>query len=398
MPGPTTKPPASMSWHNESGIVGDEEVLFQPRFADCENGVEVLKLTNLPVVSTHIYPEAPISSPDGKRFVWSRWHPSTGQRALWIADLETLRIRQITDEPGAAAPIITPDGKWWYYSVGRAIWRMHPESYERELWYTVPESMGNVGSIVSISHCGTRVVGSANPAPGRHGVISTDLLNRTSTIAYEHPDARNPHVQYSRDDRRALCVQQNDGIEFDAAGNLTRLVGDNGASLWVVNDDGTNPQKLNVGSSPLERVQGHQCWVGGEHRVITTTHRRTAVGKRWLQHWIIAIAPGEKEGRVVGDGSKEDIHFTHMHTTRDGRYWVSDCNRTAKIYVGSLRTGRFRRFCDSNASFGAPQHTHPHPFFMADGKTIGWNSDVTGVPQIYVARIPDGFLDELDRA
>lgn len=403
---PTSKkPPASVHWHNESNIVGDEEVLYQPRFADPTTGVEPLRLTSLPAVNTHIYPEAPISTPDGKRFVWSRMVPGSGRRDFWVADMETLKVRQVTDEPGAAPPIIAPDGSWWYYNVGQSIWRMHPESFERELWYTVPDSAGKLGAVVSISNCGTRVTGSLTPgsppglppAPGRHGVASIDLVNRTCILAFEHPDARNPHVQYSRDDTRMLCVQVNDGIEFDDAGNLTRLVGDNGASLWVVNDDGSNPQKLNVGSSPLERVQGHQCWVGGVNKVITTTHRRARVGSRWLQHWIIAIGPGESRGRVVGDGSVEDIHFTHMHTTRDGRFWIADCNRTARVYVGSLLTGRHKLFCDTHATFGAPQYTHPHPFFLADGKTIGWNSDATGVPHIYVARIPDGFLDELEK-
>jgi Tol biopolymer transport system component len=101
--------------------------------------------------------------------------------------------------------------------------------------------------------------------------------------------------------------------------------------------------------------------------------------------------PGEDRCRVVGEGPG----FTHVHTSPDGRFWVADCNRTADIFVGTVDGGRMRRFCASGASFGAAQYTHPHPFFLGDGRSIGWNSDATGVPQVYCARIPDWFLESL---
>lgn len=390
-----TKPPASTTWSNESNVVGDEEVLFQPRFEDPDTGIRKLRLTSLPFLNTHIYPEAPISTPDGKRFIWARENPYTRQTDFWIADLDQLRVRQITDEPGAGAPVVAPDGKWFYYSVGRGIWRMHPETFEREAWFTVPEEIGTVDPIVTISGCGTRVAASASPGPGRHGAVVIDLLRKTARLVFEHPDCLNAHVQYSRDAGHKLCVQVNDGIAYDAHGNLLRLIGETGASLHVVNDGGTGQTRLNVGGTMVERVQGHQCWVGGGSRVITTTHRRKTPRDRWTQHVILAIAPGDAEPTVVSDGTALGVHFVHMHTTADGRYWVSDCNRTAKVYVGSLRTGRFKLFCSTGATFGAAQHTHPHPFFLADGKTIGWNSDESGVAHVYAGRIPEGFLDDL---
>lgn len=393
---PSTKPPASRRWINESNIVADEEVLYQPRFTDRLTGVEPLRMTSLPVVNTHIYPEAPISTPDGRRFVWCRAYPGTDRREFWIADTQTLYIRQVTDEPDAIAPMVTPDGSWWYYNVGQTIWRMHPETFERELWYVVPDSIGKVRHAASISNCGRYVAASACMGTGRYGVLAIDLVHRTCKVIFEHPDARNLHVQYSRDDTQMLYAQVNDGIQFDAEGNLVRLVGENGASLWTFNGDGSNLRKLNVGSSLLERIQGHECWVGNANKVISTTHRRATVNDRWLQHWIVVVGPGEERGRVVGNGESEGIHFTHIHTTRDGRFWVADCNRTARVYVGSVRTGRHKLFCETHATFGAAQYTHPHPFFLADDKSIGWNSDASGIPHVYFSKIPAGFLDELE--
>jgi len=95
---------------------------------------------------------------------------------------------------------------------------------------------------------------------------------------------------------------------------------------------------------------------------------------------------------LVGEGEA----FCHIHASPDGRYWVSDSNRSARVFVGSLATGRHRLFCSTGSTFGSAQYTHPHPFFLGDGRAIGWNSDVTGVPHVYYAKIPDGFLGSLD--
>ncbi len=387
-----TKPPASTTWQGESNRNSDEEVGFQARHNDAETGVRVIRMTCLPWVSTHIYPEAPVHTPDGRRFVIRRTNPFTGEGHYWVGDMERRQVRQITDEPGALAPMVTPDGSAYVYSVGRQMWRMDPDTFERELWWDVPLDVGAIGGATTISHCGTRVLCSWRQPPDRFGLAALDLAHQSARVAFEHPDCRNPHGQYCRGPHYKIMVQVNDGIEHDAHGNVIRLIGDHGASLHVANDDGSDPVKLNVGSQPRQRVQGHQCWLGGEVRAITSTHRRDAVGRPWRQDQIIAIAPGDPEGQVVAQGEM----FCHMHTTKDGRFWISDCNQTARIFIGSVRTGRYKLIVNSGSSFGSHQATHPHPFFLGDDRSIGWNSDVSGIPQVYVAPIPDGFLDDLD--
>lgn len=387
-----TKPPASTTWHREANCNGDEEVGPQARHNDRETGVRIIRLTSMPWVSTHIYPEAPVHTPDGLRFVFRRTNPFSGEGHYWVGDLETLRIRQITDESGAAAPMVVPDGSAYVYSVGRQIWRMDPDTFERELWWEIPDEVGAIGAASTISYCGTRVLCAWQEPPDRFGVAAVDIKDRRAWVAFERPDCRNPHSQYCRGPHYKIMVQVNDGIEFDEHGNQLRLIGDNGASLHVANDDGTDATKLNVGAQPLQRVQGHQCWLGGEVRSITTTHRRDSVDQPWRQDQIVAIAPGEAEGKVVGEGEM----FCHMHTTKDGRFWISDCNQTARIFVGSVRTGRYKLIVNSDSSFGSHQATHPHPFFLGDDRSIGWNSDVSGIPQVHVAPIPDDFTDDLE--
>jgi hypothetical protein len=264
-------------------------------------------------------------------------------------------------------------------------------SFEREERFTIPEQIDPRGGIRSVDYSGTRFLAAAKGRSGLYGVAVIDtVMGKTWMIAESHY-CRNAHPQYAGNAGRRVLVQVNDGMKVDVHGNILRLVGETGASLHVVSDDGTGSERLQVGCSMLERVQGHQCWVGRSNQVITTLHRREHTSAPWIQDRIVVISPGETTYRIVG----ESRGFTHIHTSPDGLWWVSDCNRTADIYVGSVKTGRYRLLCHSGATFGAAQYTHPHPFFLGDGQMVGWNSDVTGVPQIYCAPIPQGFLEEL---
>jgi hypothetical protein len=395
-PSPEAKPagaataPASNTWSHESNKVFDEEVAFQKKFVDPETGILVIRLTNEPCVSHHIYPEAPISTPDGKRFIFARRQALENKTTYWIGDLDLLAVRQITDEDHASAPVVTPDGKSFIYSVDRQVKRMSPDTLERAVIFEAPQDLDWVGGIVSVDYSGTRFLAAARDKSGEYGLAVIEPFSGKARIVYRNKDVRNPHGQYSKNADRKVLIQVNNGIEIDEYGNILKLVGEKGASLVVVNDDGTNPVTLKAGFSMLERVQGHQCWVGPKDMVITALHRRDTVTSPWIQDRIVTVVPGE-DYRIAGEGKG----FTHIHASPDGEWWISDDNKTADIYIGSVRTARYKLLHRSGATFGSAQYAHPHPFFLGDGKSVGWNSDMTGVPQIYVARLPEGFLDSL---
>lgn len=382
---------ASGVWLHEGNRVFDEEVALQKRFVFPETGITVLRLTSDPCVNHHIYPEAQVNTPDGKRFIFARRRALERTSTYWIGDIDTTWIRQITNEDNATCPVITPDGTSFYYSCGRRVIRLDPESFEREEVFAIPDGeLEWVAGISSVDYTGTRFLTGARDQSGVYGVGIVDLVEKRAWMAYRSPDVRNPHGQYSRNADRKILVQVNNGIVLDEHENIIKLVGEKGASLMVVNDDGSNPILLKAGYTLTERVQGHQTWVGSKNMVITTMHRRVDVVEPWIQDRIVTVVPGE-EYRIVGAGKG----FTHIGTSPDGEWWVSDCNATADIFVGSVRTGKYRLFYRSGSTFGSAQEAHPHPFFLGDGKSVGWNSDVTGVPHIYCARIPENFLDEL---
>lgn len=225
---PDKSGPASNTWIRESNKVFDEEVAFQKKFIDAETGILAIRLTNEPCVSHHIYPEAPISLSDGKRFIFARRPALDRKTTFWIADLETLWIRQITDEDDASAPVVTPDGKWFYYSVGRQVKRMSPETFEREVIFEIPNDLEWVGGIVSVDYSGTRFLAGARGKSGLYGLAVIEPAAGNARIVYEGKDIRNPHGQYSRNADRKVLIQVNNGIEVDRFGNILRLVGEKG--------------------------------------------------------------------------------------------------------------------------------------------------------------------------
>ncbi|HNZ39512.1 MAG TPA: oligogalacturonate lyase family protein, partial [Candidatus Latescibacteria bacterium] len=44
---------------------------------------------------------------------------------------------------------------------------------------------------------------------------------------------------------------------------------------------------------------------------------------------------------------------------------------------------------------GHPQWTHPHPMFTPDGRRIVFNSDRTGIGQVYTVEIPESLRQQL---
>lgn len=73
-------------------------------------------------------------------------------------------------------------------------------------------------------------------------------------------------------------------------------------------------------------------------------------------------------------------------------------SKPVSLVVGNLLTGKYRVLVeDTLASGGGNQCTHTHPCFTADNRHVIYNADpFFGVPQVFAARVPNGFLESLD--
>jgi 6-phosphogluconolactonase (cycloisomerase 2 family) len=106
---------------------------------------------------------------------------------------------------------------------------------------------------------------------------------------------------------------------------------------------------------------------------------------------VYRLTPGEARPVQIVSGQP----FNHLAVSDDGRFFIVDDYRTQTIHIGSVETGRFLKLCDSRTRQGKPQYTHAHPYLTPDNRHVIFNSNVTGVTQVYAATVSDEFLDKL---
>jgi hypothetical protein len=136
----------------------------------------------------------------------------------------------------------------------------------------------------------------------------------------------------------------------------------------------------------------HYSWIGTTRGLLHNisdlpVHRMLTTGS-------LAMAwPGDLRPRFV----EPSAYFIHIASSVDGRYYITDEREQRRLYLGSIRSGRNRVLLHTNNTFyWNRQFGHPHASMTPDNKWAVFNSDRDGVPGVYAARIPEGFLAELD--
>jgi len=361
------------------------------RWQTCaESGARIIQLTSAAFIHTHIYPESPVFTPDSRHFVYRRFQSLDGPESLWLCELATHRLSRLTEDGSFQGPVVGPDGSWCGYVEVRgpqefAVQRIALPGGQKE---TVAVVLGlrRPYDLGTISPDGRWYVTGVWLPDGEFGLLRVDMQQGTHQIIHQDPEILNPHMQFEPGKGQDILVQHNRGGSLDAEGNIARLVGEQGATIYLVDREGQSLRRLAIGQPFTAPTQGHQCWIGSTGRILSTLVGDLDGGN------LVTIGVDDKRPTTVARGAS----FCHPNVSRDGRWFVSDVSPEGEIMVGSLKTGQYRLLCRSGSSFGRPQYTHPHPFFSPDGRYALFNSDRTGLAQIYAAEIPEGLLEELD--
>lgn len=356
-----------------------------------ESGAQITQLSSAAFIHTHIYPEAPVFTPDSRYFIYHRFQSLDSPSSFWLCDLQTNRLRRLTDDGPVKSPVMSPDGTWcaYLYLKGPTEFEVRRVSVQDGDHVTVATVRGlrRPYGLGTISADGRWYVTGVWLPDGEFGLLRIDLGNGAYKVIHQDPEILNPHMQFEPGEGRDILVQHNRGGYLDEEGNIVRLVGEQGATIYLVDYEGQNVRRLPIGKPYTAPTQGHQCWIGTTGRILSTTSDDPDAGN------LFAVAAGDERPTLVARGT----YFCHPNVSRDGRWFVSDVSPGGEIVVGSLKTGRYKLLCESESSFGRPQYTHPHPFFSPDARHVLFNSDRTGLTQIYAAEIPTGFLEELSQ-
>ena len=394
---------------------------------DAPNGVEVFQLTEEAVPSCHLYMEAQIFAPDSKRFVLHRSADSHGsnkadpEHRYLLCDLENAgALSPLTDETGATAPSVSPDGAWMYYFVNETgvnagrltLKRVRLDGTARETLTVIdaPPSGANgipshIYPLSTISSDGKRLALSAFFGDGKtegapFGLMIFDLEQGGVDLVLTGPTWLNMHPQYCRatapEAAHDILIQENHGSEYSIDGQCTRLVGGEGADIHLIRDDGTDFRNLPWGRDGNEFCQGHQCWRGDSTSAITSTSVRDS------RHYeLIQGAPAPFAGHVglaSPGGQRNNLSrvfpkpaFCHFATDIAGKRLITDARigNTWLLYTAQFGPApgdplkNWQYILDSRTDF-TKKGAHIHPFLSPDGTTGFFNSEESGLLQAYI--------------
>lgn len=354
-------------------------------------GARLTRLTSAPMISDDIYGEQPRCTPDGSRIAFRRRVP--GQPAeLWIADFGRARIARVEGVKDSAPTAKYTGRLYCLRSADREkqLLRLDLQTLEEALLCDFTEVPALASPCVSFDE--RYYFGLWKQGPHQYEIVRVELDTGEWTTIYQDPDICNPHLQTcpaSGD----LLVQHNRGCEFDSTGQLLRLVGDQGATLFVIDAEGGKYRQVPVGPPYSDwPATGHECWVAATGRVAYTESRPAEAAAETGN--FMAALPGEPQPTPLAPGYR----LNHISVSADGRYFVGDATNLdgVPLVVGSMRTGRSAIVCFSETTPGSPQWIHTHPYITPDNRALIFNSDRSGVPQIYRLELPAGLLDGLD--
>jgi len=354
------------------------------RDVDSQAGARIYQLTSNAVTSHDYYCEERYTSTDGTRVAVARC-PFGRPTELWVGDLTRMRVARL-DQGSHLMSNFYRDDVFYVRGAGKPgarLMRVDLKTFEQE-------------EVAVLDECPVPISGSVSPdgrwyASGMrvggdiYGLFHVDLGSGAWETFHQHKDILNPHVQFEPSKGEDILVQLNRGGIQDEDGNIVLLVGEEGATLYVIGSDGGNYRPLPVGKPYTAPVTGHECWVGRTGRVLLTTCDDPADGTLYI------VTPGEEKAEVLNKG----LQLCHISASTDGRFYVGDEGHTGLLHVGSIETGKVRPFCQTHTSFGTPQAGHPHAYMTPGNEWVIYNSDCTGIAQVYAARMPQGFLESL---
>lgn len=394
-----------------------------------EAGIEVFQLTREETPSSHIYMEAQIFTPDSQRLIVHRSAHAHGsdkndpEHRYLVCDLSAGgELWPITDEAGATAPSISPDGEWLYYFVNRTevgagsltLKRVRMDGTGRETLTVIDAPIAgtdfrpsHIYPLSTIRSDGQALALSCFLRDGERddlpwGLMVFDLTDGSVRVVLYGNTWINIHPQYSRSldpaHMRDILIQENHGYFHDPGdGSWKVSANGKGADIHVIRDDGTDFRNMPWGRDGNEFCQGHQCWIGRSDVAITSTGTRRPPEQQIISGRAAPFAG--HIGRATPLGVRYDLtasfptpHFFHFGTDIAGRRFISDYRSGEEqgVYIadltpeGDVPLSGWR--CVANPASSWKKEAHVHPFLSPDGTMGFFNSDESGTLQAYMVR------------
>jgi hypothetical protein len=361
---------------------------------DLETGVQVTQVTEDACPKENIYCELPWCDKYSRGFVYRQRASEVGQNNSNYIYCKFGGWETEVIGTGLGSCGVTFEGIFFYRRVAEGkqeFVRVNLTSGESRVIYEFPQDFapkGNVTISPDERYYAYGVAISFDPVV--FGIELVDLESGTREIIHTAPDICNPHTQFEPTHGKWVMVQHNRGCEFLPDGTRTRLVGEEGATEFLLSIPDGQVTRLPVGTPHTTGITGHEVWISGQDEILMSIR---AQGEYAPDKGNLIAVTASGEVRRVGIPG---VQVNHVGTTPDGRFFsVDDWRGSSRLLIGSNKTGKSTDICESRTSMSQGQDTHGHPYLSPDAKWLVFNSDCSGQPQIHVASIPDEITTDV---
>jgi len=388
-----------------------------PSHRDPICGALVRQLTTREMPATNIYCEDPYcSSVSGHLAVLRNPVPqSVGKHTekrpqdhpfaeLWVLDPATNRSALIDANISVRATGQHAYGDFFFYfsGEGHALMRLCLSTLETCPVWQEPADEPALACWGSMSPDNRYLVSRTCLPSGIFQVVVLDIESGTLQVIAEAPDLCNPHPRFDRMTGDWILVQWNRGWH-EKRPRKQAACGDMGATLFLAARDGSARREIPIAKPDIPHgVSGHEAWIKDEPEFVYS-----------LSPLDPPYEDGARKGNLVsyriGDSAPRLLahdpgtYYGHVSTSQCGRYWVCDgwkwdetvCEVPPWIAVGSTRTGKFAPLCHVGGYMAHFETGHAHPYMAPDAASVIFTSTRSGIPQVYAAELPAGFLEAL---
>ncbi len=359
-------------------------------------GAEIWQVTTGQFSQSNIYCEVPYCSADSRHFVYQRQNPKlSGNRTEWmVVELGTWKQHRLDVGTGTSGCAISPHGTFYYLrraaggelDLLRAdLSRGTPEKVYRFENGSRPRSLGTV------SADGRRYASGCllGDRWQMFGIMLVDLNTGRQAIIDRDPSILNPHPQFEPGESKQLMIQHNRGGKYTPEGKRLRLVGPEGATLYLLSVPDGKRTELQVGKPFTTPCTGHEAWIGKTQEMLLSVSARDDFAPK--KGNLLGVR-ANRPARVVAKGYR----FNHVGVSRCGKlFCCDDWQGSYKLVIGSVTTGKTAAVCDSKTVPGRAQNTHPHGYLTPDLKWVIFNSNRSGQPHVHAASVPEGMIEKL---
>lgn len=332
-------------------------------FCDPQTGADIVQLTNNPTISSNLYFENINFTPDSKTVLFCSKDGSSRDAKvnLFRCDVNGRNLIQITDDGNAGSACLSIDGAKALFARGVQIISVDTETLDEEVVASFDDSKG----VGNLTVGGDWIFGRAT-YDGESAVIRCNAQGGGEEVIRRGKSVG--HVNASRTGNWVSWLDTAEVNEYDTQ------------TWYVMRSDGSDNKRWAV------QYWAHSSWVGHTDRMQGTL-LPPGHGIDWCS------PEDESEADVVS--ICKGPYFWHSGASLDGEWLVSDTNwPDIGLQLIHVPSGRYQTLCQSQAS-NSNHPCHPHPSISPDNSKVLFNSNRTGINQVYIASVPDWLQDEL---